>query len=85
MSEYMNNVSVNENRIVTTFTPRPFTKALVSRYSFYCDGQDILYYYDKDSGLWKNNAEKLVESELRKDLIDENSQKSYFVKGRQVW
>ena len=61
----------NGNKIIVVdkFYPRPFTDILMSKYSFWWPGEkEPLYWFDSESGLWREDGQSLVESQLRTSL-----------------
>jgi len=61
----------NGNKIIVVdkFYPRPFTDILMSKYSFWWPGErEPLYWFDSESGLWREDGQGLVESQLRTSL-----------------
>jgi len=52
--------------VLDKFYPRPFTEALMTKYSFYWPGgKEPLCWFDPQSGLWRDDGEELITHELR--------------------
>jgi len=61
----------NSNKIIVVdkFYPRPFTELLMSKHAFWWPGErEPLYWFDSESGLWREDGQGLVESQLRTSL-----------------
>lgn len=55
--------------VVEKFYPRPFSELLMSKYTFWWPGEkEPLYWFDSESGLWREDGQSLVESQLRTSL-----------------
>lgn len=54
------------------FSPRPYGNGLQQKYKIRCDKSYTLWLYIPDTGLWSNNAEKLIEQTLRETLPREH-------------
>jgi putative DNA primase/helicase len=61
------------------FTPRPYTKRILEEYSVMFDQYKRLWIYNCESGLWEENAEIILEAELREEIIAEEAVKCYFI------
>lgn len=52
--------------VLDKFYPRPFTQALMSRYQFWWPGgREPIFWFDPESGLWRDDGEELIAHELR--------------------
>ena len=61
----------NGNKIIVVdkFYPRPFTDLLMARYTFWWPGErEPLFWFDSKAGLWREDGQSLVESQLRTSL-----------------
>lgn len=59
----------NKIIVVDKFYPRPFTEQLMARYAFWWPGdKEPLFWFDSSSGLWREDGQGFVESELRTSL-----------------
>jgi putative DNA primase/helicase len=65
--------------IVGKFTPRPYTRQLMEMFYLKSDRYDRFWRYDPHTGLWSEDAEMILEEELRKNLLGEEALKRYFV------
>jgi len=55
--------------VVEKFYPRPFSELLMSKFTFWWPGEkEPLYWFDSESGLWREDGQSLVESQLRTSL-----------------
>ena len=59
----------NKIIVVDKFYPRPFTDLLMLKYTFWWPGErEPLYWFDSETGLWREDGQSLVESQLRTSL-----------------
>jgi len=55
--------------VVEKFYPRPFSELLMSKYTFWWPGErEPLFWFDPEAGLWREDGQSLVESQLRTSL-----------------
>jgi len=65
--------------VMQKFSPRPFAKDLRDKFMLKYDKFKRLFYYDADSGLWFENAEIILEVELRRNLLGIELLKQHYV------
>ncbi len=65
--------------LVKKFSPRPFSKSLMEKYNLIFDQYKRFWIFDRSSGLWSENAETIIEVELRKELLGGELLKKYYV------
>ena len=64
--------------ILSKFSPVPFAEEIMKDNSFVYDKHKILWRYNKKEGLWIEDAEQFIRTELRKNLMgDEQQKKNY--------
>lgn len=54
---------------MSSFYPRPFTEDVCNHFRLFAEGtskKDDLFYYDESEGLWREDAESVIDSYLRK-------------------
>jgi len=66
--------------ILPKFSPRAYTKKITEKYKLYSDKNKTLYIFNPSNNLWITNADTYIEAELRRNLIGEEQQKSYYIK-----
>ncbi|MBC7319528.1 hypothetical protein H5T89_02685 [bacterium] len=53
--------------VVDKFYPRPFSEEIMSQYSFwFVGGNGDFYWFDKEEGIWRDNAEDFIRNYFRK-------------------
>jgi putative DNA primase/helicase len=62
------------------FSPILYSKKLLETYQIKCDMKYTLWLYNPDTGLWCNNADKLIEQILREQYLKEKHLSNYHVK-----
>jgi len=68
--------------VVDKFYPRPFTEEITSQYSFWWEGgNNDFYYFDKQAGIWKDNAEDFIRNYFRTatDSIQDAQKRTYIL------
>lgn len=65
--------------VIDKFSPRPWALELCEKYQLRFDLQKRLWIYDSKSGLWSENAETIIEVELRKNLLGAELLKKYYI------
>ena len=61
------------------FSPRPFSEDLKKRFRLKYDKFKRFFLYDPSSGLWSENAETILEVELRRNLLGAELLKKHYV------
>ena len=62
------------------FSARVFSEALLKKYNLRSDRYKRFWFYNKDIGLWTENAEQILEFALRKGLLSEEYLSRYYVR-----
>jgi putative DNA primase/helicase len=68
--------------VMDKFYPRPFTNEIMSEYSFWWEGgKNDFYYYDKQAGIWRDNAEDFIRNYFRTatDTIQDAQKRTYIL------
>jgi len=65
--------------IMSKFSPVPFAEELIKKNSFIYDKNKILWRFDKENGLWLDDAEQFIKTSLRKNLMGDEQQKKNYV------
>lgn len=65
--------------LMKRFSPRPLTEKLRAKYAFFYDERKRFFVFNRAEGLWRENAEELIERELRDKTLGEEAQKRYVV------
>jgi len=68
--------------VVDKFYPRPFTQEITSTYSFWYEGgNNDFYYFDKQAGVWRDNAEDFIRNYFRTatDSIQDTQKRTYIL------
>jgi len=68
--------------VVDKFYPRPFTQEITSEYSFWWEGgNNDFYYFDKQAGVWRDNAEDFIRNYFRTatDTIQDTQKRTYIL------
>jgi putative DNA primase/helicase len=70
----------SKQKVTTSkFSARVFSEALIKKYNLWTDNYKRFWIYNVNSGLWGENAEQILESELRKGLLPEKYLTRYYV------
>jgi P4 family phage/plasmid primase-like protien len=65
--------------LMKKFSPRPITERLLTQYSFYYDENKRFWAFNKSHGVWKENAEEMIERVLRDQILGEEMAKRFYV------
>ena len=65
--------------VMSKFTPVPFAKEVMNKVEFIYDKRQVLWRYNSIEGLWVNDAEQYIRTELRKELMGDEQQKKNYV------
>ena len=68
--------------VMDKFYPRPFTNEITSEYSFWWEGgKNDFYYFDKQAGIWRDNAEDFIRNYFRTttDSIQDTQKRTYIL------
>ncbi len=66
--------------VMGKFTPRHITNELLGRYKIFVDKNEILWFYDRTSGLWVRDADAIAKSVLAKDILSDELNKIYVLR-----
>ncbi|MCK4619353.1 MAG: toprim domain-containing protein, partial [Desulfobacterales bacterium] len=72
--------STSKGVTTSKFSARVFSEALLSKYNVRFDSYKRFWFYNKDIGLWTENAEQILEFALRKGLLPEKYLSRYYVR-----
>ena len=61
------------------FYPRPYSRLLLENYNIKSDIAGRLWFYDSKEGIWKQNAEDFLKSVLRKEYLQDEHLRIYYV------
>ncbi|HUV51328.1 MAG TPA: phage/plasmid primase, P4 family [Anaerolineae bacterium] len=65
--------------VINKFSPRPWVVKLRTKFNLRSDFQKRLWIYNTQLDLWKENAETILEAELRKNLLGDELLKQHYV------
>lgn len=65
--------------IMSKFSPVPYAKELMLDNSFVYDKHKVLWRYNKEIGLWIEDAEQYIKTSLRKNLMGNSQQKKNYI------
>lgn len=66
--------------LASKFSPKPYAEEMLKHHFFKYDNFRRFWIYDKDGGLWLEDAEEFIKSHLRKYLFGETNQKEHYAK-----
>lgn len=82
-------ITLADRRILTKFSPKPFSDDLMKDYKFRYDNYHRFWVYDNSEGIWKEDAEDFIKNILRKNSFGDEQQKEHYtteiVKYLQQW
>lgn len=65
--------------LMSKFSPRPSTKEILQKHKLIFDNYKRLFIFDQQSGLWTENAEIILEAELRQGSLGDELLKKYYI------
>jgi len=65
--------------LMTKFSPVPFAQELLKHTTVIYDNQKRFWRYDKETGLYTDDAEQFIRTELRKNLMGDEQQKRNYI------
>ncbi len=72
-------IKVVQNLSKSRFNPRPYSKTILSKYPLKFDSYKRFWIYDNESGIWRDRAELILNSILRKKILGNKDYKRYCV------
>jgi len=69
----------NQIVVLSKFSPVPFAEELMKKYNFIYDKNKILWRYNEEKGLWLDEAEQFIKTNLRKNLMGDEQQKRNYI------
>jgi putative DNA primase/helicase len=67
------------HNLMSKFSPRPFTKEILQKDKLFFDNYKRLFIFDQQNGLWTENAEIILEAELRQGSLGDELLKKYYI------
>ncbi len=75
----LSGLNKKETVLMTKFNPEPFADEILKRIPIVYDKNGILWRYNDEEGIWKNNSEQLLRTIIRKNLLGEEQQKKHYI------
>lgn len=65
--------------VMSKFSPVPFAEEILNNNQLVFDEHKCLWMYDKKEGIWKREADQIIKTLLRKELIGDEQQKRNYI------
>ena len=65
--------------LMRRFSPRPITERLREKYAFYHDEHKWFWAFTKKHGVWKENAEEIIERVLRNQMLGDEMSRRFYI------